>query len=339
MRMPEHLDPFPSVLLQRPFRLFGHGFEVKLSSSFTMHPETVVWAASGMSFQQAIDALSPDYGRAMKALWRGVRGTKLSPTTLANIRRLSSSPIFAGVSRKPTLDELLSSIPPLSPWQLILQEISELAGSELYEVVQPLAQMDALVDRIKSISDQGDQTQAEELLRQEIERPVHYWTPLKLPMQTIHVLDATLRVLAALERKRTAISDNLRESSASPALALMADGRMPLGHWLVRLQDSSGCSSLSQLSEKLGGIDLDRLKDWSSGRHLLKRSKAMALLAELGDTLDADLEIRSFYKARFFSFLIEFVICTTEGAPTSWPEAQVMVRNRYRELQGSAIPA
>lgn len=340
MRLPEHIKPFPSAPLQRPFKLFGKGFEVKLSSSLTMLPDTVLWAAAGMSFQQAIEACDPEYGRALKALRRGVLGdTELSPTTLANFRRLFDSPILADVPRVPTQEELLSSFPSGSPWLALLNGMDEAAGGDLYDFVQRLAELEALPRRIHALSAQGSGTQWDELLRQAIGHPEPYWAPLKLPMQTVLVLDATLQVLAGVERKQTFSSARVGDSCTSPVLDLMADGKMPLGHWLVRQQQSTGCTSLHQLSGMLREIDLDRLKDWSSGRHLLTQGKASALLKELGEAVDADLEIRRYRNARFFSFLIEFVICSTEGQPPSWSEAQTMVRNRYRKLLGPAIPA
>jgi hypothetical protein len=341
MRLPAHIKPYRSAPLQRPFKLFRRGFEVKLSSNFTMLPDTVLWAAAGMSLQQAIEACGgPEYGRAMKALKRAAMAThRLSATTLAMIRGLFDSPVLAHLPRKPTQEELLSSIPSDKAWAVLRATMREAAGSDLYDFVERLAELEALSDRIHTLFAQGSDSQANELLRQEIGHPEHYWAQFKLPILTIFVLDATLQVLAGVERKQTPSSEMNGDSDASPVLALMADGRKPLGHWLVRQEDSTGCSSLDQLSGKLGDIDRDRLADWSSERHLLGPKKASALLKKLGDAVDVDLEMRRYRNARFFSFLIEFVICATEGVPPSWSEAQAMVRNRYRELLGHAIPA
>jgi hypothetical protein len=341
MRLPEHIKPFPSTPLQRPFKLFGSGFEVKLSSSLTMLPDTVVWAAAGMSLQQAIEACGPEYGRAMKALKRAAKGPgRLSSTTLANFRRLFfGAPALAHLPRKPTQEELLSSIPSGNAWEILHDTMSEGAGSDLYDYVQRLAELEALSDRIRNLFVEGSESQANELLRQEIGHPELYWAQFRLPIQTIFVLDATLQVLAGVERKRTPSSEKIGDSNASPVLALMADGRKPLGHWLVQQEESIDCSSLDQLSGKLGDIDRDRLADWSSERHLLGPKKASALLKKLGNAVDVDLEMRRYRNARFFSFLIDFVISATEGVPPEWPEAQAMVRNRYRELLEPAIPA
>jgi len=340
MRLPEHIKPFASTPLQRPFKLFGSGFEVKLSSSLTMLPDTVIWAAAGMSLQQAIEACGPEYGRAMKALKRAAMATnRLSSTTLAVVRGLFDSPVLAHLPRKPTQEELLSSIPTGKAWEILHNTMSEAAGSDLYDYVQRLAELEALSDRIRNLFVEGSESQAKELLRHEIGHPELYWAQFRLPIQTIFVLDATLQVLAGVERKHAPSSERAGDSCTSPVLALMADGRKPLGHWLVRQGDSTNGTSLRQLSRKLGDIDLDRLKDWSSGDHLLSPSKALALLEKRGDAFDADLEIRRYRNARFFSFLIEFVICAAEGVPPKWPEAQAMVRNRYRELLEPAIPA
>lgn len=305
-----------------------------------MLPDTVLWAAAGMSLQQAIEAGGPEYGRAMKALKRAAMGTHtLSSTTLAIIRGLFDSPILAHLPRKPTQDELLSSIPSGKAWAVLRETMHEAAGSDLYDFVERLAELEALSDRIHNLFVQGSDSQANELLRLEIGHPEHYWTQFKLPIRTILVLDVTLQVLAGIERKRTQSSEKFGDSDASPVLALMAAGNKPLGHWLVRQKKSVDCRSLDQLSGKLGNIDRDRLADWSSERHLLGPKKASALLKKLGDAVDVGLEMRRYRNARFFSFLIEFVMCAAEGVPPEWHEAQAMVRNRYRELLEHAIPA
>jgi hypothetical protein len=217
--------------------------------------------------------------------------------------------------------------------------MSEATGSDLYDYTQRLAELETLSDQVGDLFVQGSDSQANELLRQEIGQPELYWAQFKLPIRTILVLDVTLQVRAGIERKRTPSSGKIGDSNASPVLALMADGRKPMGHWLVQQEESIDCSSLDQLSGKLGDIDRDRLADWSSERHLLGPKKASALLKKLGDAVDVDLEMRRYRNARFFSFLIDFVICATEGVPPEWSEAQAMVRNRYRELLGHAIPA
>lgn len=338
MRLPKHLSAFPSVPLQRPFRLFGKGFEVKLSSHMTPLPDTLLWAGAGMSYMQLLEAMGPDYPWAMKAMWRAVSGqNRLSGTTLANVTRLIPLGEWVELPENPTQDELLARLPEGTAWQLLEQTMRPAAGSDVYDLIQRLATLEAVCARYRELIGLGSPDEAEAMLRQQVGYPERYWQKFRLSMKGMVVIDPMMQILAQVELADiTAPEAGVKASS--PVLALLDEGRTPLGHWLIRQQKAAGCASLKQLSDRTN-TDLDRLKDWSSGRHLLGPEKAKDLLSGLSSDIDPQLEVRRYRNARFLSFLIEFVMCSVEEPAPSWDSAQSMVRNRYRELLESAIPA
>lgn len=287
---------------------------------------------------QLLEAMGPDYPWAMKAIWRAASGqNQLSGTTLANVMRLIPLGEWVELPENPTQEDLLASLPEGNAWQLLGQSMRAAAGSDLYDLVQRLAALEALCARFRELTDSGSPDEAEAMLRKLVGYPEHYWQKFRIAMTSMVVIDPMLQILVqgdpAYMREHEA-----GVNAPSPVLALLDGGRRPLGHWLVRQQVAAGCTSLKQLSDQVY-IDLDRLKDWSSGRHLLGPGKARALLDELSHRIDVQLEVRRYRNARFISFLIEFVMCSVEGSAPTWDSAQSMVRDRYRELLESAIPA
>lgn len=301
-------------------------------------PDTLLWAGAGMSYMQLLEAMGPDYPRAMKAMWRAVSGqNRLSGTTLANVTRLIPLGEWVELPENPTQDELLASLPEATAWQFFEQIIRPDAGSDVYDFVQRLATLEAVCARYRELRGLGSRDEAEAMLRQQVGYPERYWQKFQLSMTSMVVIDPMMQILAQVELADIT-APKAGVNAPSPVLALLGEGRTPLGHWLVRQQKAAGCASLKQLSDRTN-TDLDRLKDWSSARHLLRPEKAKDLLSGLSSDIDSQLEVRRYRNARFLSFLIEFVMCSVEGSAPSWDSAQSMVRNRYRELLEPAIPA
>lgn len=338
MRLPLHIQGFPSVPIARPFRLFGRRFEVKLSSHLTMLPEMFLWTTAGMSFQQVAEALSDATGRSMKALQRGTTGANtLSPTTLARARQLMDSPLMRDVPCWPTLDELSAALPPGNAWQVIEQTLREAEGTDLYDLFRRFAELEALPEKVRSLVAQGCHAQAEELIQREIGKPDGYWATRNMPVKAYLIIDVALQVIARVQNTPRAHSETGGKPRSCPFISLLEAKKTPLGHWLVRQKRFAGCTSLNRLGERLHQITPDRLKYWSSGRDLMPPTAARSLLECLGAAVDVDVEMQRYRYARFLSFLIEFVICATVGEPPSWIEAQTMIRERYRELISLAI--
>lgn len=305
----------------------------------TMFPETILWAGSGMSLMQVTKVVNPSFVQVMQATVRAHAGQhKPSKRTLAKMLRLLPPQAIRSLPTDPSLADVLSVVPPGRQWESLAKVPLPAALCELRDLIERLNDLETTCTRIQELNAQGAMDQAERLLRRMVGYPEHYWQQYKLDVGSIFVIDPMLQALAYVDRKHVGRSGDERGCIASPVLALMKDGRTPIGHWLVRLHESAGLRSLKQLSDHID-IDLDRLKDWSSGRHLLGPDKAADLLERLGRCVDANTEILRYRNARFFSFLIEFVICSTEGLCPTWIKAQMMVRDRYHELLELAIPA
>ena len=343
MRLPDYIKPLPSAPLRRPFQLFGKGFEVKLSSPLTMSPEIVLWIATGMSFQQAFEAVSPDHGRAMKDFRRVLEcKNKLSSTTVGRIRQT----LLPRVQTSLTQDEILSLLPTGLPWRVTSDAIRNSLGSDaaewdLVDAIDRLAEMEALPEKARSLAAEGKTLEAEALIVQQIGHPEHYWAPLHIPIASSLIVDGALQVNTYVEGKwASKLGEDFRSSYVSPVRLLDAS-RKPLGHWLVRQQKLAGCNSLGKLSQRIpanSNITIDRLKDWSAGRNLMPPGAARILVDALHSPAEAEAEITRYRHARWLSFLVEFVACAAEGEAPSWFEAQAMVERRYCDLLELAIP-
>ena len=333
MRLPLYTKSFSAVPLQRPFRLFGRTFEVKLSSHLTMLPEVFLWAAAGMSFPQLMAAISGDLVWCMKTLERGIEGANtLSQTTLARVVQFIPPTLMHDVSSRPTLDELSAAVPTGNAWQIIEQAFARAEGTDLHDLLRRFAELEALPEKWRSLVAQGCHTEANALIAREIGKPDQYWAQHNVSLKAYLIIDVTLQALARVQSAPSAPSGTGGNPQACPFVPLLAPSKRPLGHWLVRQRRSAGCTSLQLLGEKLAKITPDRLRYWSSGRDLMPPAAARRLLEDLGSTVDVEVEMQHYRYARFLSFLIEFVICATVGEPPSWSEAQTLIRARYREL-------
>ena len=343
MRLPEYLKFLPSAPVQRPFQLFGKGFEVKLSSQLTIVPDLVLWIAAGMSIQQAFDSFSPDHGRAMKDLRRGLEGkSKLSPTTVGRIRQT----LLPRVQSRLTQDEMLSLMPDGLPWGILSDSLRNSSGDDgaewdLLDAVERLAELEALPEKSRALVAQGKTQEAEELIVRQIGHPHHYWAALNVPIASSLIIDGALQVSAYVQGKWSKKLEDLGPSNFVSPSRLLDTARMPIGNWLLRQQEIMGCQSLAKLSSQIpadSSITIDRLKDWSAGRNLMPPAAAEALVNLLHCPAEAEVEMRRFRQARLFSFLVEFVICATEGNPPRWRHAQALIKERYCDLLQAAIP-
>ena len=60
MRFPELLDVLPVIPMERPFKLFGRSFALRMSSHLTLEPNTLLRVLLGETFQQAAKAHGSD---------------------------------------------------------------------------------------------------------------------------------------------------------------------------------------------------------------------------------------------------------------------------------------
>ena len=60
MRFPELLDVLPVIPMERPFKLFGRSFALRMSSHLTLEPNTLLRVLMGETFQQAAKAQGSD---------------------------------------------------------------------------------------------------------------------------------------------------------------------------------------------------------------------------------------------------------------------------------------
>ncbi|HEY8327517.1 MAG TPA: hypothetical protein VIO59_03595 [Rhodanobacter sp.] len=327
MRFPENLARWPTVPLERPFRLFGRTFEVLLSSRLTIEPMTLMWILTGHSFQHlAHEAGVP--ADLFKMAKRGIiQGQKLSSTTLAPWRRGLAPLLPPGFPEQSSLIDLIEAIPKASAWAMFLRGIGDHEGEGLCSLARGFADTEAMLSEAMALHEQGRKVEADSMLVEHVGTPWLLWMDHGIPSPLANLpLDVLCQQLAAW---------NTTSGSGYPrwsALTLLKAGKTPMGHWLQHQRAKAGCGSLQKMANRLQGADYERLKAWSSGRDLMPPGAAEAILAELGGGGDADMEMARYRWARLLSFLCEFVISATPDKAPTWPEAQALVERRYSEL-------
>ena len=333
MRFPENLAHWPTVPLERPFRLFGRTFEVLLSSRLTIEPMTLMWILTGHSFQQLahVAGVPADFFKTAKR--EIIQGQKLSATTLAPWRRGLRPLLPPGFPEQSSLMDMIDAIPKSSVWAMFLQGMGDHEGEGLYSLAQGFATTEAMLSQLKALREEGKTAEAESLLVQHIGAPWDFWVAHGIPDPLAHVpLDVLCQQLAAWE---TTSGNGFQRRSE---LTFLQAGKTPMGHWLRHQQTRAGYGSLQKMANRLQGADYERMKAWSSGRDLMPPAAAKAILAELGPTVDADIEMMRYRGARLLSFLCDFVISATKDKAPTWPEAQALVERRYSELLILAAP-
>lgn len=330
MRFSEFQGSLPAVPMERPFRLFGRTFAVRLSTPLVVEPNTTLWVLSGESLERVVASAGTN---VFDVLRRGlVKKQNLSRTTLAPLRRGLRPLLPPDLPEDASLQAIADAMPRASAWSLFLRGFGEHEGEGLCSLGRGLINIEAMFGAAVKLHDEGRTAEAETLFVLHVGTPWEFWVGIGIPDARAYLpLDVLCQQLAAVEA-----------SGAAPGvpsggmLSLLDPAKRPMGHWLRRQQKRAGCRSLQALSDHAKVANYERMRAWSAGRDLLPPAKAEAIVDALGDD-QTGAEMARYRWARLASFLSEWVICATPGHAPTWSDSQTLVAQRYRELLDLAV--
>lgn len=348
------VSAFPTVTLYRPLKLYGRTFKVHISTGLTLSPDTVIRTVFGLSLLQVIRNCKPlaqgngneCLEKIIKDLLRAVtKKNKLTSTTKSGVKRVLGR-FFPEDALTAVLDgkEHPIPLPWESDWEALLRGLGAPGDDFIYLLVQRLARL----DRVAWSARQMPEADIMALLELHIGRPHEDWQKYNpsLNLKVAFLVDVSMQTLVWLERLgECQPAPGCSEPQASLILPFLAEGKKPLGHWLLKIQNAARCANLLELSNlsfrkgiKLHGVDFshDLLKKWSSGQQLMSMDAAKSVIKVVGDVENAERYLNSFWVARFLSFLCDFLVAGTHGEPPSWKNAQDMLYRRYEEVYEQA---
>lgn len=330
MRFSELVNFLPTIPLERPFRLFGRSFALRMSSHLTLEPNTLLWVLIGETFEKITRTNGSDvFGVLRRGL---IKEQRLTRTTLAPIRQQLRQLLPPDLPEDASLIELLEALPKATAWTMFKRGLGEFEGEGLSWLTQYMVSLEELQMEVVALRNAGLQEEAEARFVAQVGAPREFWGAHGIPDPSVHLpLDVLCQGLAAWEASHATAGVSLEG-----ALSLLNPIKRPMGHWLRYQQTRAGSRSLQGLADRTQVADHERLRAWSAGRDLLPPAKAEAIVAALGGD-DSGVEMARYRWARLMAFLCEWVICATPGQAPTWPVAQILVAQRYRGLLGSAV--
>lgn len=340
------VSAFPPVSLERPLKLFGGSFNVHISTGLTLCPNTLLQIVSGRSLLQFMREHKTRTDHSLRALFRAATGrNKPSETTRKLIKQMLGKQFPSE-----DLDEVLEGREPTftrpwqSDWAVIQQTIDEPGDDDLYQLVARYANLDRIAWSVRQLYDNGSPSDGMALLALHIGYPVESWRQLNpnLILPVAFLVDVSLQTLAWLEwRSILKHPADCATAHASQLMPLLVQGKKPIGHWLLRMQESAKCTNLREFSAFMVSKGIKRhnyfvshelLKKWSSGQQLMPVKASECVLNAVGGRLDAEQEKRRFAVARCLSFLCDLLISGTRGGSPLWSDVQDQILRRYNEL-------
>jgi len=340
------LSKYPPVSLERPLKLFGETFSVFISTTLTLSPHTVLQSAYGASGLQIARMQKERVDRTLNALWRANTGrNKPSLTTRKLIKQT-----FGAFVPSEDLDDALQGKEQTAPrpwqgdWEMVQKVLGEPYKGVLSELVARLARLDRLAFSAGQLAKQGLEEDAEALLAPYIGSSIERWREYNpnLGLLVALLVDISLQTLAWLEWR--AMQPYPVDGASAPGSllgGLLAPGKKPIGHWLVRMRKSAGCTNLRAFSGVMAAKDIrwhscrlshDLLKKWSSGQQLMPTKGGESVIKAVSAHVDEKRQRNWFAAARFLSFLCDLVIAGSRGMPPSWAAAQDQVRMCFGKL-------
>lgn len=334
--------------LQRHLKLFGTTFQVQTETGLTFCPDTVLSSALDVSILQMLREHPKNLDLVLRGFLRAATGRSRPRAEM----RKSVSQVLGAFVPPDVLEaalegkDLTAGMAWQSNWECVEKGLGEPSDGWLYQLVARLAKIDRVAWSARQLHNQQKKAEAEALISQQIGHPLERWRALNpglFPSAAV-LVDIALQTLVWLEgRYPPQDAPPMPEKPESVLLPLLATGRKPLGHWLVRIQSAAGCTNLQKLSSLLLRKEVKRhqfhishglLKKWSSGAQLMPRQAAKEVLAAVAGRVNPDQELSYFAVARFLSFLCDFVVAGSQGEAPSWANVQQQIHTRYQELSG-----
>lgn len=336
---------YAPVSLARPLSMFGKTFEVHLSASCTLNPDTALQAVMDTSLLTFLRTEKPLLLQYLKILlYAGTGKHRPSRTTRDVI--LASLPLLDSEALACVLDGRVPAFsPPHSDWRFVLQGMGNRGSDIVSDIVSDLAVWDDQALHIRELTRVGDNKQASVLVRALIDPGLQAWAALNPGLlqapQVLLLVESSLQTLARLVCRIDMPSLDLpsRESSVTQ---LLETGRRPLGHWLHEVQLKADCTNLLDLANCLFGVDAkhhdrpishDLLKKWSSSKNVVLPPTAVqpVLLSIRIRESRQRLQDR-YYMARFLTFLCDLTWAGIPGKAPVWGDIQAQIKSRYRQV-------
>ena len=336
---------YAPVPLARPLSVFGSTFEVHLSASCTLNPGTAFLAVMDTSLLTFLRKETPALFQHLRTLiYAGTGKHRPSKTTRKRVQHdlklLDSEAVSAILDgRKPPPE------PHRSDWRLVLLGMGEGESNFVRDIATNLASWDDQALHIRALTQAGKKDQAHASTEAMLGTSPLAWQALNPrvlnALQILIPVESSLQTLARLMCSADSPSLDL-PSRESQITQLLEPGRRPLGHWLREVQHASGCTSLSDLAQRLLSVGArhhgrtishDLLKKWSSSKNVVMPLTAVKpVLCSLRIREHAERLQNRYHVARFLTFLCDLTLAGTPGEAPAWVDIQAQIKSRYSQV-------
>ena len=336
---------YAPVRLARPLSVFGATFDVHVSASCTLNPDTALQAVMGTSLLTFLRTENPAQLQNLKTLFHAGTG-KHRPSGTTRKRILQGLELFDAEAVASVLD---GREPPPAPhhsdWRGVLRGMYGGEANFLHDIATDLSAWDDQALQVRELTRVGDKEQAHALTLALLGTGPQAWEALNPDLlqapQVLVLVESSLQALARLVCRIAMPSMDL-PSRESRITQLLDAGRRPLGHWLHDVQQASDCTSLSDLAKCLlrvgarhhdRAISHDLLKKWSSSKNVVMPQTAVKPVLRGVRILERAERLQDrFYVARFLTFLCDLTSAGIPGEAPAWADIQAQIKSRYREV-------
>lgn len=334
---------YPAIPLVRPLPVFGKSFNVELSSSLTLSPDTVIRAAIGKSLQTILreeGLLQP-----LKQFRYGILGLhQLSSTTKATIRS-AMGPVGDKVVAVLDGAPIPEGLDNMSDWSAVAMTWEVMsADNALDVVVKSYIELDEFASALSAYTVANGREAGEQMLQTRFGQMLPAWRVLCPHLLVVGCLriETSLHVVAELEAMPRPVA------TGGAAVSLVADflapTAKPIGHWLRQVAATVKCNNNKELADLLARRNIlhqgdrpithDTLKGWSAMKPglIMSLDGCQALLKVVSDKEAAQRLLCRFALARFLAFLCDFLRACVSTEVPSWQEAQRILLARYSQI-------
>ena len=340
------MNAYAPVPLARPLSVFGPKFKVKVSTSFTLSPDTVLQAVLDTSFLTVIRAEAPGVYQSLKKLHYAEAGKHRPSEGTKKLIQKELTLLNAPESIAAALNgQQLPPSPPESQWKLVLKGINGGETNFLHDIAHSLAAWDNEALKIRGLTRAGAKEQAHACTEALLRTSLPSWEALNPRLleapRILILLESSLQTLAKLMCAVNMPTMDL-PSRESQITQLLDAGRRPLGHWLHEVTRASDCESIPELAQCLlragarhhdRAISPDLLKKWSSSKNVAMPQTALkpVLRGVRHQERARTLESR-YYVARFLAFLCDLAWAGIPGETPVWSDIQAQLKSGYAQV-------
>ncbi len=340
---PFRVGSYPPLPLAHPLQVFGSTFAVHISTSLTLHPDTMMRAVMDRSMQTVIRAREPTLHQFLRKLQYVASKKHRLSKGMRDLTVRELGRFMPATEIEKALDHAPQRTAPDSDWANLLTGLQGCDGELFHDIATCLAACDAHALYLQALAVNGQHAQVEDHFKHLLGPAQEAWKSLNptLNLRVLVLVEVALKTLAWLECRTTTPDQNVTLQPISRVASLLDPGRRPLGHWLGEVCQASHCDDLKALSNALGlrkathlrrPLKHDLLKKWSASKVVAMPGTAVApvlravRLKERAQTLES-----RFYVARLLTFLCDLTRSGTPGAAPLWAEVQTQINSRHAE--------